>query len=110
MTVYIVQGRYSQQALKGMVAKPEDRETEVRKLIEGAGGKLLSFYMTFGEFDFLIVTELPDPVATFSALAIAGAGGGVTDLRTTIGLTSAEAMRGFEKAGRGAGAFRSAGS
>ena len=28
MTIYIVQGRYSQQALKGLVAKPEDREAE----------------------------------------------------------------------------------
>jgi uncharacterized protein with GYD domain len=110
MTVYIVQGRYTQQALAGMVQKPEDREAEVRRLMERAGGKLLNFYLTFGEFDFLIVSDLPDPVAALSALAIAGAGGSVSDLRTTVGLTGAEAMRGFEMAGKGAAQFRSAGT
>ena len=110
MTVYIIQGRYTHQALKGLVNKPEDRETEVRKLVERAGGKLLSYYITFGEFDFLLVTEGPVPVATFSTLAIAGAGGSVTDLRTTIGLTTAEAMRGYEMANKGAAQFRSAGT
>jgi uncharacterized protein with GYD domain len=110
MTVYITQGRYSHQGLKGLVNKPEDRDAEVRKLIEGAGGKLLSYYITFGEFDFLLITEGPDPVSIFSTLAIAGAGGSVTDLRTTIGLSTAEAMRGYEMAKKGASQFRSAGT
>jgi uncharacterized protein with GYD domain len=110
MTVYITQGRYTHQGLKGLVNKPEDRDAEVRKLVESAGGKLLSYYITFGEFDFLLVTEGADPVATFSTLAIAGAGGSVTDLRTTIGLTTAEAMRGYEMAKTGATQFRSAGT
>ena len=34
MTIYIVQGRYSQQGLKGLVDRPEDRQAEVKALVE----------------------------------------------------------------------------
>ena len=72
MTIYITQGRYSQQAMKGLVAKPEDREAEVRKLIESSGGKLLSYYMTLGEYDFLLITENKYEEDALSPIAVAG--------------------------------------
>ena len=49
MPIFISQGRYSQAAMQGMVKAPEDRTGPVTKLIEAAGGKLLSYYVTFGE-------------------------------------------------------------
>ena len=62
MTIYITQGRYTDQAIKGMIAKPEDRKQAVSALIEAAGGKLLDYYVTFGEFDFLVISEADDDV------------------------------------------------
>jgi uncharacterized protein with GYD domain len=32
-----------------LLATPEDREPAVRKVIEAAGGKVISFYLTTGE-------------------------------------------------------------
>ena len=61
MPIFISQGRYSQDAIRGMVKTPEDRAEAVSKLIEAAGGRLLSYYVTFGEYDWLLVTEAPDP-------------------------------------------------
>jgi uncharacterized protein with GYD domain len=110
MTIYITQGRYSHQAIKGLVAKPEDREAEVRKLIEGSGGKLLAFYMTFGEYDFLIITENKNEEDALSPIAVATAGGGVSHTRTVTAITPAAAKRVFEKANKLAGSFRSAGT
>jgi uncharacterized protein with GYD domain len=55
MPIFISQGRYSQSALKGMIAKPEDRSRAASQLVKKAGGKLLSYYLTFGEYDFLLV-------------------------------------------------------
>jgi uncharacterized protein with GYD domain len=40
-----------------LVGAPEDREPAVRKLIEGAGGKVISYYVTTSETDFLLITE-----------------------------------------------------
>ena len=38
MSIYITQGRYTQQAIKGMIANPEVRLAEVKALIERAPG------------------------------------------------------------------------
>lgn len=110
MTVFITQGRYTQSAMQGMVAKPEDRAAQVKALAKRHGGKMLDYYVTFGEFDFLIIFDVPDAAAAFAILATAGAGGSTTDLRTTIGMTTAEAMAGYEAAGKTAAQFRSAGT
>ena len=53
MPTYITQGRYSREAIQGMIKSPEDRSKAVAKLIKAAGGKLVSYYVTFGEYDFL---------------------------------------------------------
>jgi len=42
-------------------AKPEDRAESVAQLFAKAGGKMIAYYMTFGEYDFLIVSEGPSP-------------------------------------------------
>ena len=54
---------------------------------EGVGGKLLSYYVTFGEYDWLLIAEAPDEQAISAAVLTAAAGGGVTDLRTTVAMT-----------------------
>ena len=42
-----------------MLARPEDRAQAAAKLAEAAGGRMLSYYVTFGEDDFHVVFELP---------------------------------------------------
>lgn len=108
MPVFISQGRFTQHAMKGMLAKPEDRAEAVSQLVKSAGGKLLGYYFTFGEYDFLVVYENTTENAAASAI-VAAAGGGVTDMRTTIAMTSAEMKSAFAKAGTLTGSFRSAG-
>ena len=109
MPLYITQGRFTAEALKGMLAKPEDRATAVSALAEKAGGKLLSYYVTFGEYDFLVVAEAPDSQAAAAVVLAAAAGGGVTGLKTTEAMTSAQAKQCFAKAGQLAAGFKSAG-
>lgn len=109
MPIFITQARYSQQAIKGLVAKPEDREAEVRGLFERAGCRLLSYYITLGEHDFLIISEAPSAVVILSVLAVAASGGGVTDVKTTLAVTTAEAKEAFSLANKSASQFRSAG-
>ena len=47
MTIYISRGRFTSDAVKGMVAKPENREEAVSKLCESVGGRLIGWYLTF---------------------------------------------------------------
>ena len=109
MTIFISQGRYTRDAIRGMTANPEDRSKAVGKLMKAAGGKLLSYYVTFGEYDFLLVAEAPDEKAMAAAALAAAGGGGVSDVRTTVALTAADAMQVFEQARGLADSFRSAG-
>jgi uncharacterized protein with GYD domain len=109
MPIYITQGRYTREAIKGMLANPEDRADAVGRLMSRAGGRLIAYYLTFGEYDFLTIAEMPSETQMAAVLLAAGSGGGVTDLRTTLAMTSVEAKGAFASANDLAPAFRSAG-
>jgi uncharacterized protein with GYD domain len=106
MTTFIVQGRFSNEAIKGMMAKPEDRAAAVSKLFAASGGKLISYYVTFGEYDFLIISEAPDEQAALAGLIVAAASGSVTHLKTTVAISTGQAMKAFEAAKGVAASYR----
>ena len=109
MPTYITQGRYTRDAVKGMIVRPEDRAAAVARLLSKVGGRLIAYYVTFGEYDFLCIGEAPNDVQMAAALFAAGSSGGVTDLRTTVALTSIEAKGAFAAASDLAPGFKSAG-
>ena len=109
MPIYITQGRYTREAIKGMVVKPEDRADQVSRLMSKAGGRLIGHYLTFGEYDFLVIAEMPGEMQMAAALLAAASGGGVTDLRTTLAMSSTEATGAFAAASDLAPSFKSAG-
>jgi uncharacterized protein with GYD domain len=41
MPIYITQGRYTRDAIKGMIVKPEDRADALSRTITKAGGRLI---------------------------------------------------------------------
>jgi uncharacterized protein with GYD domain len=109
MPIYITLGRYTRDAIKGMLIKPEDRAEAVSRLLAKVGGRLVGYYVTFGEYDFLLIAEAPDNTQMAAALLAAGAGAGVTDLKTTVAMTSIEAKGAFAAASDLAPGFKSAG-
>lgn len=109
MPIYITQGRYTREAIKGMVARPEDRAEAVSRLMAKAGGRLIGYYLTFGEYDFLTIAEAPSETQMAAVLLAAASHAGVTDMRTTLAMTAAEAKGAFAAAGDLAPGFRSAG-
>ena len=109
MPLYITRGNYTREALAGMTAKPEDRSEAVSKLFTAVGGKLHGYYMTFGEYDFLIIGEAPSEKDVLAALVVAAGSGGVTNLNTTLAVTTADAKAAFAKANSLASQFRGAG-
>ena len=109
MPIYICQGRYTANALKGMTTKPEDRSQTVRKLFKDGGGKLISWYLTFGEYDWMVIAEMPNERAMLSSVIAAAEGGSLTDLKTTIALTAEETVKAFQDAKKLRASFKSAG-
>jgi uncharacterized protein with GYD domain len=109
MTTYITQGRYTREAIKGMIVKPEDRFEALSKHASRAGGRLVGYYLTFGEYDFLLIIEAPSETQMAAILLSAAGAGGITDLRTTIALSAVEAKGAFAAAGDLAHSFRTPG-
>ena len=98
MAIYITQGRYTPDAIRGMVASPENREKAVADLMEQAGAKLLAMYFTFGKYDFLSITEANSEQVMASALIAGAASGEVFDLTTSVAITTQDAMKAFKSA------------
>ena len=74
-----------------MIASPEDRSEQARSLFERAGVKMVGYYVTAGEYDFMIINEGDvDLQAVMAAAVAAGASGGVSDLKTTVGFSIAD--------------------
>src|SRR5229473_2417796 len=109
MPIYISRGRFTSDAVKGMLAKPEDREEAVAKLFKSVGGKLIGWYLTFGHHDWMSIGEFPDEKAAASAVLAAAAGGSLSDVETTVAMTAKDAAATFDSAGKAAKSFRSAG-
>src|SRR5262249_17979629 len=86
----VTRGRLSQSYAKGFLTAPEDREPAVRKLIEAAGGKLINFYFTTGDSDFLLISEADDAENIIAALMAAAAAGTISDVTTARAWTGAE--------------------
>ena len=109
MPIYISRGRFTSDAVKGMVAKPENREEVVEKLYKSLGGKLIGWYLTMGHHDWMAIGEFPNEKAAASAILAAAAGGSLSDIETAVAMTSKDAHATFEAAGKAAKDFRSAG-
>jgi uncharacterized protein with GYD domain len=106
MAIFITQGRFTREYLKSGLAKPEDRQAAISRLCEQAGGKLLNLYFTLGQYDFIIIAEMPDAQAASLISLVAAAGGGIENTATTQAFTTAEAKTLFERAGKIADSYK----
>ena len=80
MPIYISRGRFTADAVKDLLAKPENREQALSKLFKSVGGKLIGWYLTFGPHDWLVIGEFPDNKAAASAILAAAAGGSLSEI------------------------------
>lgn len=109
MAIFITTGNYTAQAIQGMIANPSDRAAAVKPLVEAAGGKLLSYYATTGENDFLMICEAADGEDVIPALMVAIASGSASNLKTVRAYSSADFTAAQERAGAIAVKFKPAG-
>lgn len=59
-----------------MVVKPEDRADAIFRLLSNAGGRLIGYCLTFGEYDFLVICEAPGATRMAAVLLAAGGSAG----------------------------------
>ena len=87
---FMIQASYSAEGARGLLKDGGSaRRAAVQKIVEGAGGKLESFYYAYGAHDVIAVTDLPD-AASALALSLAVNASGAVRLSTTPLITPEE--------------------
>ena len=99
MPVYLHQIAYSREGWQALLAQPQDRIEAVRPAIEKLGGKIRNPWFTFGEYDIVLITDMPDNVSA-AAISMAFAGSGACkSVQTTPLMSTEEAVSAMRRAG-----------
>lgn len=99
MPYYLLQVAYSIEGWNALVKEPQNRIEAVRPVIEKLGGKIENAWFAFGDYDVMLIVQVPTNVDV-TAVAIAfAAGGACKTVKTTPLLTIDEAIEAMKKAG-----------
>ena len=70
MPHYLHQVAYTSESWKALVAQPQNRVEVVGQAIEKLGGKVVAGFFAFGEYDIVVITQMPDHISA-AGIAIA---------------------------------------
>jgi uncharacterized protein with GYD domain len=107
MPLYMTQFAYAPEAWAALTENPEDRSAALGELHESMGSRLISWYLSFGEYDGLTIYEAPDEATAGAVVLAAARGGHLRATKTTRLFTAEEGMEMMRRAG--ATAFRAPG-
>lgn len=97
MAKFLVQATYTTDGLRGLQKeKASGRQDAVRRAVETLGGKVESMYFSLGDYDVILIIDVPDVIAG-TALAVAVSASGLVRTRTTPLLSIEEADRALSK-------------
>lgn len=99
MPLYMTQFGYTSEAWAALAKNPEDRKKAVIAAAQKFGGRLVDLYYHFGEFDGVLIAELPDDASVLALLIAVHAPGHLKATKTTRLFTAEEAMEAMRRAG-----------
>ena len=99
MATFMTEAKLSEETLAVLSDKPSDRKKEVKKVIDAYGGKLISFYWMFGEYDVVTIYDAPNNSVAMAILLTLSAGGNVASHRTTPLIANDQAMKAMKISG-----------
>jgi uncharacterized protein with GYD domain len=109
MPLYMYQCAYTPESWAAQLKNPQNRVESVgRALCEAAGGKFVGGWLCFGEYDLVLIADVPD-MESMTAIALAvAAGGAVKASKTTTLMTGAQGIEALKKAAAVAKIYRPA--
>ena len=109
MALYMWQGSYTAESWAAQMKNPQNRVNLVGDAACAAvGGKLVGGWYCFGDYDVMVICDVPNAEA-MAAISIAlGAGGAVSSGKTTVLMSGADAVNAIAKANDVAKTYRPA--
>jgi uncharacterized protein with GYD domain len=98
MPKYLIQSAYTAEGLRGLQKdKGSGRRQAVVSAVESVGGRLEAMYFALGEYDVVMIADIPDQLSA-AALAIQACSSGLVRSKTTPLLTVEETDQALQKA------------
>ena len=99
MAHFLVQVSYSPEAWASRVKQPQNRIGVVSAAVEKLGGKVINGWLSFGDYDTIVILDMPDNIAAAAFAAAIAAGGSCKSVKTTPLLSAEEGVAAMKKAG-----------
>jgi uncharacterized protein with GYD domain len=98
MPLYMTQFAYTPETWAALIRNPQNRGEALGGLLERMGGRIISFYNCFGEYDGLFIYEAPDESTAAATASAAISPGHVKAVKTTTLLSAEDGMEAMRKA------------
>ena len=109
---FCLTGQYTPRAVNNLMENPtQNRSEAARKLVEAAGGKMISFYgMPVDGPGVLTIFDVPDPSSASAITALVVAAGTLQNVKLARLLTQEEVVKVRQTANKLKGAYSAPGS
>jgi len=109
MSLYMYQFAYTPESWAAQMKHPENRiETVGKTNVEAAGGKFIGAWLCFGEYDVVLIADMPNE-ESMAGLALAITAGGALKVgKTTALMTGTQGVEALKKAASVAKTYRPA--
>jgi uncharacterized protein with GYD domain len=98
MAVYALQTAYTPVGWAALLKDPQNRMEAVKPVVQRLGGSIVDGWLTFGEYDVLLICQMPDNVSATALSMAISAGGAVKAVKTTPLMTFEEGIEALKKA------------
>jgi uncharacterized protein with GYD domain len=99
MPLYMYQAAYTGESWAAQLKNPQNRVESVgNKACEAVGGKMVGGWYSFGDYDLVLIADVPNN-ESMSAIALAiAAGGAVKASKTTVLMSGTECVNAMKQA------------
>ena len=98
MALYALQTAYAPVGWAALLKDPQNRMEAVKPVVQRLGGSVVNGWLTFGDYDVLVICQLPDNVSATALSMAISAGGAVKSVKTTPLVTFDEGLEALKKA------------
>jgi uncharacterized protein with GYD domain len=98
MPMYMYQIAYTPESWAAQLKNPQNRvEAAARPACEAVGGKLVGGWYCFGDYDLVLIADVPNNESMAAIAMAVAAGGAIKSSKTTVLMTGTEAIGAMKK-------------
>jgi uncharacterized protein with GYD domain len=106
MSLYLIQATYTSESWKHQVQTRENPHDRIPPLAEELGGRVVNIFYAFGDYDLVLLAEMPNEEAAAAFSLAATAGGSLKAIKTTPLLAVEQGLNAMKQAAEAGKRYR----